>query len=48
MKEPEMELVGGYIADVLDDIKDTDRQNEILKKVNELCAKFPVYPEGLV
>lgn len=43
MKEPEMEIVGGFVADVLDDIKDEDRQREILGRVKELCARFPVY-----
>lgn len=43
MKEPEMEIVGGWIADVLDDIADEGRQKDILGKVKELCSKFPVY-----
>lgn len=43
MKEPEMEIIAGFIADVLDDITDEGRQRETLVKVNELCSKFPVY-----
>ena len=43
MKEPEMEIVGGFIADVLDDIKDETRQKDILGEVKKLCGKFPVY-----
>lgn len=43
MKEPEMLMIGGWIADILDNIKDEDRQRDILKEVNKLCAKFPVY-----
>lgn len=43
MKEPEMIMVGGWIADVLDNITDEERQKVTLKKVKELCARFPVY-----
>ena len=43
MKEAEMEQVGGWIADVLDDISDEDRQKKVLDNVKELCMRFPVY-----
>ncbi len=43
MRETEMEVVGQWISDVLDDITDEGRQHETLAKVKELCLKFPVY-----
>lgn len=43
MKEPEMRVVGGWIADILDNIADESRQKDILEEVNKLCKKFPVY-----
>lgn len=43
MKEPEMETVCGWIADVLDNISDESRQRDILGEVKKLCEKFPVY-----
>lgn len=43
MKENEMKIVGGWIADVLDSISDEDRQKDIVKEVKKLCEKFPVY-----
>jgi glycine hydroxymethyltransferase len=42
-KEAEVEQLGNWIADVLDDISDTDKQQAIKEQVSELCARFPVY-----
>lgn len=43
MKEPEMDVIAGFIADVLSDITNTSRQEEILHEVRKLCERFPIY-----
>ena len=43
MREPEMEQVGGWIADVLTNIGNTEVEQRIRKQVADLAAKFPVY-----
>ena len=43
MREPEMEQVGGWIADVLTNIGNTEVEQRIRKQVAGLAAKFPVY-----
>jgi len=45
MKEPEMEAVGNWIADVLERIDDESVQRRVKKEVEKLCEKFPLYPE---
>ena len=42
MKEPEMEKIGTWIADVLDDISDTSVQERVKREAAELVAGFPV------
>ena len=42
-KEKESALVGGYIADVLDNPEDKSIIERVKKNVNELTKKFPVY-----
>ena len=42
MKEPEMEKIGTWIADVLDDITDTSVQQRVKREAAELVAGFPV------
>tara|TARA_B110000003_G_scaffold142110_2_gene143475 strand:+ start:982 stop:2229 length:1248 start_codon:yes stop_codon:yes gene_type:complete len=42
-KEKESALVGGYIADVLDNPEDKSIIKRVKKNVNELTKKFPVY-----
>ncbi len=42
MKEPEMEKIGTWIADVLDDISDTSVQQRVKREAAELVAGFPV------
>ncbi|MDA1000299.1 MAG: serine hydroxymethyltransferase [bacterium] len=46
MKEAEMETVGGWMADVLDDIENEARLASIRDDVRSLCAKFPMGPGG--
>ena len=43
MKEPEMEMVGEFISDILDDIQNVDLQPKIRSKVVELTKRFPLY-----
>lgn len=43
MKEPEMETIGGWIADILDDVKNENKGKEVRAAVKELCTKFPIY-----
>ena len=42
--ETEILALGGWIADVLDDIEDSARVEQARRQVMELCASFPVYP----
>ncbi|MBR2837937.1 MAG: serine hydroxymethyltransferase [Kiritimatiellae bacterium] len=42
MKEPEMVKIGTWIADVLDDIANTDVQARVKREAAELVAGFPV------
>jgi glycine hydroxymethyltransferase len=43
MKEPEMGLIAGWIADVLAQPGDTETEQRVRKQVAELAAKFPIY-----
>ena len=43
MKEAEMEAVGDWIADVLDQINDEGVQKRVRREVQELCESFPLY-----
>jgi glycine hydroxymethyltransferase len=43
MKEKEMELTAGWIAEVLNHAKDQSVQQKIKGQVRELCLKFPIY-----
>lgn len=43
MKEDEMEIIGNWIADILDDISNATRQEKVRSEVSALCRKFPVY-----
>jgi len=45
MREPQMELIGGWIADVLDSKGDAAVIAQVREKVRELAAAFPLYPE---
>jgi len=46
MKEPEMEIVGSLIDEVLRNVGNTSVCKDVENKVKELCARFPLY-EGL-
>jgi glycine hydroxymethyltransferase len=43
MKEIEMELIGDLIADILERPDDSARIESVRKKIQELCAAFPLY-----
>lgn len=43
MKEPEMEIIGNCIADVLDNIDNSAKIEEAKGKIKELCGNFPLY-----
>ncbi|MGH9201982.1 MAG: serine hydroxymethyltransferase [Vicinamibacterales bacterium] len=45
MGEPEMELVAGFISRVLGSPEDAQTHRAIKAEVEELCRKFPLYPE---
>jgi len=44
MGEAEMEVVGNWIADVLERVGDESVQKRVKKDVERLCEKFPLYP----
>ena len=44
MKEVEMELIGNWIADALEHMGDETLLKSIRGQVNELTARFPLYP----
>lgn len=43
MKEEDMILIAGLIADVLENIEDGKIHMEVADKVGKLCARFPLY-----
>jgi glycine hydroxymethyltransferase len=43
MHEAEMELIGGWIADVLGAIGNTEKEQTVRKQVAELAGRFPIY-----
>jgi len=47
MREPEMERIGGWIADALEHLGDEKRIESIRLEVRELAAQFPLYPGRL-
>ncbi len=47
MREPEMDLVAEYLARVLASPDDGTVQRRVKTEVEQLCRKFPLYPERL-
>ena len=43
MKEPEMELIGNWIAEVLSHMGDAAVEQKVRKQVAEMAARFPIY-----
>ena len=46
-KEKEFEIVANRIADVLDDIQNTQKQEKIKSELKELALKFRVYDKAI-
>ena len=44
MREAEMDLISGFIVDVLKKPEDEIMQKKVLQKIDALCQKFPLYP----
>jgi len=47
MKEPEMELIGGWIGEIITHIGDTALEQRVRQQVTELAARFPIYESRL-
>jgi glycine hydroxymethyltransferase len=45
MKEAEMEAIGDWIADILEDWQNLDLRRRVRTRVREVCEAFPLYPE---
>ncbi len=43
MREPEMERIAGWIAEILTHLGETEREQRIRAEVAELAARFPLY-----
>jgi glycine hydroxymethyltransferase len=43
MREPQMDQIGGWIADVLAAIGDAATEQSVRKQVAALAAQFPIY-----
>ena len=43
MREPQMEQIGGWIADVLGAIGNTEKEQAVRKQVAALAGQFPIY-----
>jgi glycine hydroxymethyltransferase len=48
MREPEMALIGGWIADVLGAIGDTVKEQSVRQQVAALAAQFPIYAARMI
>ena len=46
-KEEQMQQIGAWILEILDDVQDAARAERIKAGVQELCAGFPIYPKRL-
>ena len=47
MKEPEMELIGGWIAEILSNVGNASVEQKVRQQVAELAGRFPVYQSRL-
>jgi glycine hydroxymethyltransferase len=47
MKEPEMELIGEWIAEVLSNVGNAAVEQKVRQPVAELAARFPIYESRL-
>jgi glycine hydroxymethyltransferase len=44
MKEAEMEAIGDWIADILEDWQNEELRQRVRLRVREVCEAFPLYP----
>jgi glycine hydroxymethyltransferase len=47
MREPEMELIGAWIAEVLNHVGDSAVEQDVRRRVAELATRFPIYESRL-
>ena len=47
MREPEMEKIAGWIAEVLNHLGDAATEQRMRREVAELASKFPLYAKRL-
>ena len=47
MREPEMEMIGDWIAEVLSHVGDAAVENRVRQQVAQLAARFPIYESRL-
>jgi glycine hydroxymethyltransferase len=47
MREPEMEKIAGWIAEVLSHLGDTATEQRVRREVAELSLNFPLYAKRL-
>ncbi len=45
MKEEEMKLIAGFIDRAIKNYENEDKLSKIRAEVNELCSRFPLYPD---
>ena len=47
MREPEMQLIGDWVAEILSRVGDTAVEQKVRQQVAELAARFPIYESRL-
>jgi len=47
MKEPEMKLIGEWVAQIISNVGNAEVEREVRKQVAELAARFPIYESRL-
>jgi glycine hydroxymethyltransferase len=47
MKEPEMRLIGAWVAEILSHVGDSNIEQKVRQQVAELAARFPIYQSRL-
>ena len=47
MKEPEMQLIGGWVAEVLSNVGNAEVEQRVRQQVAELAGRFPIYESRL-
>jgi glycine hydroxymethyltransferase len=45
MKEAEMKIIAGFIDRAISNNDDEEELQKIKSEVNELCSRFPLYPQ---